>query len=368
MAVSPALTEGLAQQVRDLYQNAEYELLGQLARALAADLDSPRWAELKRHAVGPLRNSIERAATQLQHDAAGATAAALTEAYGRGRDAAIADLGHIDARLERAARRVPDGAADATRPLAAAVAENTRPLHRRLRQSVLDAYQRAVHRAADSSSRRGVVQQVLNSVAGRGITGFLDPRGRAWSMASYAEMTVRSVTAQAAVDGGVDVLQGVGAGLVMVSDSQLQCPLCAPWEGEVLALDGPPGPRTVRQTDLLERGAEISVHIVGTLLEARAAGLFHPNCSHSLGPYFAGVTTRPLHFGHPTATYEDTQRQRGLERQLRGWRRREAVALDDRARAVAAGRAAAYDKQLRALARTTGLPRQPDREQAGVAG
>lgn len=366
MAVSPALTEDLASQVRDLYQNAEYNLLGHLARALAEDLDSPRWAELKRQAAGPLRNAIERAATQLQHDATTATMDALIEAYGRGRDAAITDLADIDTRLERAARRVPNGAADTIRPLAAAVADNTKPLHQRLRKSISDAYQRTIFRAADSSpdGRRGVVQRALNAVAGRGVTGFLDPRGRSWNMASYAEMTIRSVTSRAAVDGGIDVLTGVGVGLVTVSDTPLQCELCAPWEGEILALDGPPGPRTVRQPDLLERGATVPVHIVGTLLEARAAGLFHPNCGHSLGPYLAGVTTRPLHFGHPTATYEDTQRQRGLERQLRGWRRRQAVALDDRARAVASARARSYDQQLRGLARDTGLPRQPEREQA----
>lgn len=368
MAVSPALTEGLAQQVRDLYAAAEYDLLGLLARALAEDLDSPRWPELKRLAIGPLRNAVERVAVQLQHDATDATRAALIEAYGRGRDAAITDLGDIDTRLERAARRVPDGAAATTGPLAAAVADDTRPLHRRLRQSIADAYQRTVFRAAGSSpaGRRGVVQRALDAVAGQGVTGFLDPRGRAWSMASYAEMTIRSVTARAAVDGGIDVLQGVGIDLVTVSDSALQCPLCAPWEGEILALDGPPGPRTVRQADLLERGSSVSVHIAGSLLEARAAGLFHPNCGHSLGPHLAGVTTRPLHFGHPTATYADTQRRSGLEGQVRAWRRREAVALDARARAAAAARVAVYDERLRVLARDTGLPRRRDREQAGI--
>lgn len=364
MAVSPTLAEDLTRQVRDLYENAEYDLLGRLARALAEDLDSPHWAELKRHAIGPLRNAVERVANQLQDDATAATAQALIEAYGRGRDAAIEDLGAVDVRLERAARRAPASAQAATAGLRDTVAQRTRPLHRRLRQSITHAYQRTIHRAAGSSQagRRGVVQQVLNAVAGRGITGFIDPRGRAWSMASYAEMTVRSVTGRAAVDAGIDVLTDVGVGLVTVSDTALQCPLCAPWEGEILALDGPAGPRTVRQPDLLGLGATVPVHIAGTLLEARSAGLFHPHCGHSLGPYFPGVTTRPLHFGHPTATYADTQRQSGLERQLRGWRRREAVALDDRAREVAARRVAAYSEELGALARRTGLARRPERE------
>lgn len=378
MPVSPALAEDLAASVRELYEDAEYALLGHLARALAEDVDSPRWAELKLAAVGNLREAVERVAEALQQDADGAVAAALIEAYGRGRQAAVAELGALDIGRELAARRALPNAAAVDR-LAASYAQDTRPLYVRITRVVMDAYRSIISRVSASTllgglTRRQASQRALDQFAARGITGFVDKAGRAWDMASYAEMAVRSITGRAAIEGHLDVLTDMGVQLVIVSDAPLECPLCRPWEGETLVINGQSGPHTIR-TDhtiqpegLLTPTRTVAVHVAGSLVEARAAGLFHCNCRHSLSAYLPGVTTRPPHHATPGTTYEDTQRQREIERSIRRWKRRQAAAVDEQARRAAGARVRAWQAAMREhVAAHDHLRRKPPREQIGAA-
>lgn len=373
MAVSPALAEDLAREVRDLYDAAEYQLLRLLARALAADLNSPRWAELRLRAVGDLLDAVDRVAAALQQDTTGAVHRALVEAYDRGRHAAVVEIGALDIGRELGVRELLPNVSSVDR-LAASLARDTRPLYARITRSVRDIYQRTVARASAgeliaAQTRRQAAQYVLDQMAARGITGFVDRAGRGWDMASYAEMAVRSVTARAAVDGHVGYIEQLGLGLVVVSDVPMECPLCEPWEGKILSLQGLPGPRVERHRSavsagLLRRRPMVDVRLAGTLLEARSEGLFHPHCRHSLSAYLPGVTVPPQPVPHPLGTtYEDTQRQRLLERRVREWKRRAAVALDDTARTRANAQVRAYQARLREHTAATGLRRDYTREQ-----
>lgn len=357
MPVSPAMAEDLATEVRRLYDDAEAALLERLAAALEADIDSPLWAQLKAASIGDLRQAIERVADALQQDADGKIREALVTAYNRGRQAAVAELGALDIGRELQARRILPNAPAVDR-LAASMANDTRPLYTRITRAVVDVYRRITGRASGNVllgglTRRQASQRALNQFADRGITGFVDSAGRNWDMASYAEMAVRSVTARAAIEGHIDVLGEMGVGLVIVSDAPLECPLCAPWEGEVLSLGGPDGPHTIRAAHTIQPSglfaptATVAVHVAGSLTEARAAGLFHPNCRHSLSAYLPGVTTRPPHHPTPGTTYEDTQRQREIERHIRRWKRTQAAAMDDTARR----RAGAYVRKWQAAQR-----------------
>ncbi|KFG08110.1 phage minor capsid protein [Streptomyces scabiei] len=385
MAVSPAMAEDLATEVARLYEDAEAALLERIAKALEADLGSPRWAELKLAAIGNLRTAVETVTDALQTDTDGAVRRALVEAYNRGRQAAVAELGALDIGRELVAREaVPN--APAVDRLAASMAQDTRPVYARITRAVVDGYRRVVARASGNvllgtMTRRDAAQRALNEFAARGVTAFTDRAGRNWEMASYAEMAVRSVTARAAVDGHVDALAEIGVGLVIVSDAPLECPLCRQWEGEVLSLSGPSGPHTVRAEHLdppqqPRRGLlrlrgpapTVAVHVAGSLLEARAAGLFHPNCRHSLSAYLPGVTTRPPHHATPGTTYEDTQRQREIERHIRRWKRTQAAAMDEPTRR----RAGVYVRKWQAAQREhvaahEYLRRKPQREQIGAA-
>ncbi|WP_282698214.1 phage minor capsid protein [Streptomyces sp. CC208A] len=378
MPVSPAMAEDLAAAIAALYADAELALLEKLRDALMAGIDSPLWAEIKLRSIGDLRAAVEDITTALQQDADGAVGRALAEAYGRGRQAAVAELGALDIGRELQARRVLPGTSAVDR-LAASYAQDTRPLYVRITRAVLDVFRSIVTRVSASTllgglTRRQATQRALDQFAQRGVTGFVDAAGRSWELAAYAEMAVRSVTARAAVEGHIDALAELGVGLVIVSDAPLECPLCAPWEGEVLSLGPERGPQTVRaekaiQPELHSGPPEtVAVHIAGSLTEARAAGLFHPNCRHSLSAFLPGVTTRPPHHPTPGTTYVDTQRQRAIERHIRAWKRRQAAATTDADRQRAGVFVRRWQAQARAhVAAYPHLRRKPAREQIGQA-
>lgn len=378
MPVSPAMAEDLAAAITVLYEDAELSIIERLRKALEQGIDSPLWAEIKLCSIGDLRAAVEEITDALQQDANGAVAAALATAYGRGRQAAVAELGALDIGRELQGRRVLPNAASVDR-LAASYAADTRPLYVRITRAVVDTYRSIVTRVSSGPllgtvTRRQASQRALDQFAARGVTGFVDRSGRSWELASYAEMAVRSVTARAAIEGHIDALAEIEVGLVIVSDAPLECPLCRPWEGEVLTLSGQSGPHTIRAEHTIQPSGlfaptrTVAVHVAGSLVEARAAGLFHPNCRHSLSAYLPGVTTGPPHHATPGTTYEDTQRQREIERHIRRWKRTQAAAMDD----VARRRAGAFVRKWQAAQREhvaahPDLRRRPDREQIGTA-
>lgn len=378
MAVSPDMAYDLARKVAELYEDAEDALLDKLQSALAEGIDSPHWAQLKLAAIGNLRAAVEEVSIALQRDASGAIGRAVAEAYNRGGQAAVAELGALPEGLRHAADRALPNARSVDR-LAASAVHDMRPVYQRITRAVTDAYRNVVNRASSNVllgglTRRQAAGRALDQFAAKGISGFTDSAGRNWEMASYAEMAVRTVTGRAAVEGHTDSLLALGQQLVIVSDSPLECPLCRPWEGEVLAINGASGPHTLRLQDwskpkpLFGQQPTVAVHVAGSLPEARSAGLFHPNCRHSLSLYLPGVTTRPQSPPHPQgATYEDTQQQRYLERQVREWKRRAAAAMDPADRTKANAKVRAYQARIRQLTADKGLKRKSAREQIGSA-
>ena len=90
-----------------------------------------------------------------------------------------------------------------------------------------------------------------------------------------------------------------------LSNTGRPCKLCLPWEGRVLAATG--------AGTFTENGVVFDV--AATIQEAIAAGLFHPNCRHTLVAYRPGVTLlRPTEWGPAQEqAYQDTQRLRALE-------------------------------------------------------
>ncbi|MFE6486602.1 phage minor capsid protein, partial [Streptomyces sp. NPDC057757] len=210
MPVSPAMAEDLAAAIATLYADAELSLIERLRKALEEGIDSPLWAEIKLRSVGDLRQAVEEVAAALQTDANGAVAVALATAYGRGRQAAVAELGALDIGRELQARRILPNAPSVDR-LAASYAADTRPLYARITRAVVDAYRSIITRVSSGPllgtvTRRQASQRALDQFARRGVSGFTDRAGRDWELATYAEMAVRSVTARAAIEGHIDAL------------------------------------------------------------------------------------------------------------------------------------------------------------------
>ncbi|MCL6734387.1 phage minor capsid protein [Streptomyces neyagawaensis] len=370
MPVSPAMAEDLAAAVADLYEAAEGVLLQKVRQALAAGIDSPAWVELKLAAVGNLQAAIDEVLAALQTDASGAIHEALVEAYQRGQQAAVAELGALGVGQTAAAATALPTAPVVDR-LAAAVINDTGPVHLRILRTTMDAYRDVVARAAAApvlgvQTRRQAAQSALDAFANRGVTGFVDRSGRAWDMRSYVEMAMRSAVGRAAVEAHSDRLGVAGVELVLVSQAPEECELCRPWERKILARTGAPGKREVQVEHATQDGEMVTVKVAGSLPEARAAGLMHPNCRHTVSAYLPGASRIPP-VQASRGTYEDTQQQRYLERQVRKWQRREKTALTEQEAKAARARARGYQARIRELVADTGLPRKGHRERLETA-
>lgn len=366
MPVSPAMSEDLATAVADLYEAAESTLIDKIRTALDQGWDSPLWVQLKLAQLGHLQTAITEVIAALQTDATGAIRQAVAEAYDRGRQAAVAELGAIAPTVAA----VPAGAHAIDR-LARAVIDDTGPVYLRMLRTSTDAYRTVVARASapailGAQTRRQAAQSALDAFANRGVTGFVDNAGRSWELRSYVEMAMRSATARAAIEAHSDRLGAAGVELVIVSQAPEECPLCRPWERKILARTGAGGARQVQVQHATEDDRTVTVTVAGSLPEARAAGLLHPNCRHTISAYLPGVSRIPK--AQPSrGTYEDTQQQRYLERQTRKWKRRAAAAMGDDARRAANAKVRAYQGRIRELTADTDLPRKSRREQLNSA-
>lgn len=96
-----------------------------------------------------------------------------------------------------------------------------------------------------------------------------------------------------------------------------------------------------------------------------ANGIVVHNCRHSLGLYVPGLTRRMTRTADPEGDAA-RQEQRRLERGVRQWRRREAVALTPEAGRLAKAKADEWSRRLGEHVRANDLKRQRQRETLGA--
>jgi hypothetical protein len=354
MPVSPHYVENLSATVVGLYQDAERLLLDRIARALAADIDAPDWAERKLLQVQLLQAQTGQQLHALTGRSAEEIAAAVLKAYNRGTATAQADLADLIAG-SLGPNTIPPGL-PAVEALVTEAVGKLDATHGQILRTIPDVFRDVIAQSAPqvllgTQTRRDAAQTALDRFANRGVSGFIDRAGRNWALESYTEMSLRASTMSAAVQGHTDRLQAAGHDLVIVSNAPQECSLCRPFEGKVLSLSGLP--RADR------------VDVMTTLADAKQRGLFHPSCRHSVGIYIPGVTKAPKH----TADVEGSaarERLRSLERSVRKWKRRELVGLDDAAKAKAAAKVRAYQVAIREHVGSTSAKRQPARERLGA--
>ncbi|MGW2209920.1 phage minor capsid protein [Streptomyces sp. NPDC001781] len=372
MPVSPWMAEDLSAGVRDLYADAEERLLGMIARRLADGIDAPRWMEAKLADVQALRRAAQAVVEELGKATSLEIHDAVAEAYNVGARAGLVELGVLDdATVARIAEQTP-GTRRADR-LAMEAVQVVTDSHRGILRGVEDTYRRVIAQAMATpligvETRRQATQTAVQRFADRGITSFMDRGGRAWSMPTYAEMAVRTAVGRAAVEAHADQLTAAGIDLVIVSNSPHECPTCRPWEGKVLALSGPNGKRTIEAEHATEDGRMVRVEVAGTLDEARAAGLQHPNCKHTVSAYLPGLTQTPTNAARDPKGYEATQRQREIERHIRKYKLRAASAVDPAAKRAAEARVRGWQGAMRDhLKAHPELQRKRHREQPGAS-
>lgn len=371
MPIHPGLVEDLSAGVAALYQDAEQRLLGIVARQLAAGYDAPGWAVAKLADIQPLRRASQMVVGELSRAMDLEVWSVVAEAYNTGARSGLAELGALG---DREARRIAESTPNtrAVDRIAQETIDLVTETHRGILRGVEDGYRQVISEVAATpvlgiDTRRQGTQRALERFADRGLRTFVDKGGRAWQMTSYAEMATRTAVGRAAVEGHTDKLRAAGLDLVIVSNAPHECPLCKPFEGKVLGIDGPDGPYEVDVEHAVEDGTTVRVQVAGSLNAARARGFQHPNCRHSVAAYLPGLTEPAPEASEDPDGYEATQKQRAIERNIRKWKNRAAVATTPEAKKTAEAKVRAWQGRMRGhLGEHPELIRRREREQLGA--
>jgi len=247
------LSEEEAERLARLYMQAELEILRELDRAMARGLETRYLRSLLDNVQAIIEGLVTGSRTWCEQ--------AIPRVYLAGAETA-------DAQVKALGRQVSIGFGavhqQAVKVLADATFQRLTDAAGLIGRRVEDVYRRVALEATRQSiigakDWRSVARDYQARLRAEGITSFRDAAGREWNMRTYSEMVARTTTMEAHIQGtGNRLLEG-GFDLVKVSSHLGACEKCAPWEGRVLSLTGKtPG--------------------YPTMDEARAAGLFHPNC------------------------------------------------------------------------------------------
>lgn len=368
MPVDPRYVDHVASAVAAVYAEAELALVRMVSRALAQDVDRPGWATRKLAEVSAVRRAAQLIVDAVEPRAQRAARAAVAAGYRAGNRAAVVELAErVAGDVGPWARGADTRRGSAVQALADAIVRELQPVHRAILPQTVNAYRSAVAGAtarvhAGGIPQRQAAQAAWQALTDRGIVGFTDAAGRRWRLHTWVEMATRTAVQRAAIAGFVDELTAAGEDLVYVTDTAGECEMCRPWEHRVLSLGAlTAGPHRLATPT----GRRVTVLVAGTVDEARAAGLFHPNCRHALARYIVGRTRLARVVPNPAA-YAARQQQRYLERQVRHWREREAAALDPATRAAAARKVTAWEGTLVEHVERHRLQRLRYREQIGA--
>lgn len=208
-------------------------------------------------------------------------------------------------------------------------------------ESTIDLYRRTV---SDIVARFDRLQGILNETAGLvvtgveslnnavrdavkkmveiGITGFVDNGGHHWSPEAYVTMDTRTTMGNTAREAVFEQNERYGNDLFYVSWHDGARPLCYPWQGKVIARNGP------HSTAIDGNGNKVEVYALSETTYGEPAGLFGINCGHFAIPFVPGMSIprQPEQNEEENAKeYAESQKQRDLERKLRYEKRDLAV-------------------------------------------
>lgn len=345
----------LAQTVSDLVAQIEIRLIWEIARDVNRGLGGGTRYEVDMTArYGALYARLQKQLGKPWQNVLMTVQAALDKAAEAGQGMAERDLaGRLANHPETLG--VPVSSVRALEVIASDLHRVLADLPAIALRNAFDSYQQIISTPAALNAtgvltRRKATQDALNGFAARGIDGFTDKAGRTWHIDTYAEMATRTGAAHALRTAYEGELIARGEDLVLVTGNTYTCRLCAPWQDKVLSLTGLYPRGTYRLPSAVGDGY-VTVHVAGTLEEARAAGLHHPNCTHSEGLYLPGATViEPGTMGVRDAeTYDASQKQRALEREIRKQKRLLVAAITGEAESKARAAIRGYQAQIREL-------------------
>lgn len=269
----------------ELYRQAQRDIAAMVAHAIAAE--NLTQASQRRVQLAAVVARLDQLGAQTDREARDLVTAA-------GEQGAARTAGQISG-LQIAAPEIPGAFGQVNRHALAALEDSLlgrlKAARETVGRSVDDVYGKAGRRAgirailgADNSpeaAKRDLVRELLKNreirkAVEHGGAGFVDKAGRGWNLDTYAEMATRTITREAVTQGALARMASHGIDLARVSTHASACPICQPWEGRLVSIDG--------------SRSEYEGEAVTDLSSLPNGGPpLHPNCRHSLMPVAVSV-------------------------------------------------------------------------------
>lgn len=195
-----------------------------------------------------------------------------------------------------------------------------------------DVYRQTIFRAELAASTGSVtmeqaVDMAVKDFLSSGINCIQYRNGRMVNIATYAEMAIRTASIRSYLRGEADRRAELGIDTVLCSQYGACSDTCLPWQGKVY-IDDVWGQFEGERRGNMGKSRNGNWYLL--LSTAVEAGLFHPNCRHTLSTWVEGVSKKPkpLDAENVRKTAELEKRQRRLERKVRRLKRLEEGTLD----------------------------------------
>lgn len=231
------------------------------------------------------------------------------------------------------------------------------------RNEILDeATEKIMHR----ETMQNAVASAIRQIAKENIPAFIDKAGRKWTAEAYVNMYVRTNVHNMSIDTVVKRNEDYGNDLFIVSKHSGARPKCAPWQGKIVSKNNRKGTTTDAN------GKKVSFIALSSTSYGQADGLLGINCGHQLYPFIPKQSinnVKPLSKEQERENkriYEESQRQRAIEREIRASKTQEEMYRKaglrdeaDKQKTVTSQRQA----KMRQFINETGRTRRYDREQ-----
>lgn len=160
---------------------------------------------------------------------------------------------------------------------------------------------------AGQTTLRDAIRQTSKKWLKNGFTPAKDALGRQWTTEGYSQMVIRSGVRNSVTDIQIERLNQYDHDLIEIDSHVGARPLCALYQGKVFSLNG--------KTEGYEKLSNTSY--------GEAAGLFGINCGHRMYPFIEGEkkTYNKIDKQVNKEVYEESQKQRYYERQIRAEKR-----------------------------------------------
>lgn len=174
--------------------------------------------------------------------------------------------------------------------------------------------------ATGSQTIPKAIEEAVREFAKKGINCIEYRDGRRVNIADYVYMALRTANTRANLLGQAKQRMALGIDTVRVSSYNACSETCLPWQGGIYIDDVF---ATFDGEISGDKGKSNNGKWYTLLSVAVRAGLFHPNCRHSLTTYTGNGKDSPnVDEEKAKENYKLEQQQRALERKLRYWKRR----------------------------------------------